>query len=207
MSDLNNRFTEYPDTLVFRLQILFPATVFSGGIVLALWLPSRGEVPIILFSALYGVFSSAFSLLQLQVPVDKNSTGSFVSMLPAYIATITPVEKFGARLGRFSRRCLQSCLGQQPSGTLYFFVAVACLVGTPTAGAFFRPSFTREQFEHLIIFTGVLLLASATLIGSTHLISLRNQYNRTIQSDDRVISRVCEPCTALGGVDRLAYFL
>ncbi|GJJ08569.1 hypothetical protein Clacol_002788 [Clathrus columnatus] len=110
------------------LEILVPSTLFSGCLVLALWLPARGEVPIILFSALYGLFSS-----------------SFVSMIPAYIATITPAEHFGAR-------------------TLYLVVAVACLVGTPTAGVFV-PRFSQSNFDHLIIFTGALLLVAGILMG------------------------------------------
>jgi len=74
-------------------------------------------------------------------------SSSFVSMIPAYIATITPVEQFGGRLG-----------------TLYFCVAIACLAGTPTAGAFV-PTFSQSRFERLIVFTGVMLLASAVLIA------------------------------------------
>ncbi|KAF8510787.1 monocarboxylate permease [Gautieria morchelliformis] len=138
------------------LQMLIPSTIVSGALVLALWLPARGDAPIILFSALYGLFSS-----------------SFVSMLPAYIATITPVENFGARLG-----------------TLYFFVAIACLVGTPTAGAFIQPSFTQKRLDNLIVFTGVLLLMSAVLIGLAHIVSLRKQRSHTAQNGDSVISRL-----------------
>ncbi|KAF8575182.1 MFS general substrate transporter [Ramaria rubella] len=138
------------------LQIMVPSTVFSGGIVLALWLPSRGSVPVILFSALYGLFSS-----------------SYVSMLPAYVAVITPVENFGARLG-----------------TMYFFVAVACLVGTPTAGAFV-PSFTQEHFNHLIIFTGALLLLSAILLGLAHTTTWKRGHS-DMPYIDTIVSLFCE---------------
>jgi len=131
------------------LEILVPSSAFSGAIVLALWLPARGSVPIVLFSALYGLFSSCF-----------------VSMLPAYIATITPVEKFGARLG-----------------TTYFFIAISTLVGTPTAGAFV-PDFTQEHFDHLIIFTGVLLLLGSILIGVAHRISTQRQAGNDLAGEE-----------------------
>ncbi|KAF8515407.1 monocarboxylate permease [Hysterangium stoloniferum] len=138
------------------LQILVPSTILSGGVVLAIWLPAKGDIPIVLFSALYGLFSS-----------------SFVSMIPAYVATITPVESFGARLG-----------------TLYFFVAVACLAGTPTAGAFV-PKFTEQNFSSLIIFTGVILLSAAALMGVAYWITLRRQRKDNPDLASRGVTRTC----------------
>ena|SRR5882724_9080379 len=73
-----------------------------------------------------------------------------MALLPAYVATITPVEKFGARLG-----------------TIFLCVGIALLVGPPTAGAFV-PVFTQENFDHLIIFTGVLMVISVLLLGVVH---------------------------------------
>ncbi|EPQ53733.1 MFS transporter, partial [Gloeophyllum trabeum ATCC 11539] len=106
------------------LNVLVPCTVMAGVFSLSLWLPSRGPVPITIFSALYGLGS-----------------GAFVTLLPAYIATITPMEVYGARVG-----------------SVYMIAAVAALVGTPTAGAFVK-TVDQHNFNSLIIFTGVMVLA------------------------------------------------
>ncbi|KAH8102673.1 monocarboxylate permease [Cristinia sonorae] len=112
------------------LNVLTPSMVISGLFVLILWLLSRGAVAVTMFASLYGLFS-----------------GAFVSLLPSYIATITPVEKFGARLG-----------------SIYLVVAVANLVGTPTAGAFIR-TVNQHDFNSLIVFTGVLVLSGSLAFG------------------------------------------
>lgn len=59
-------------------------TFFSAILVLALWLPSRGNVPAIIFSALYGFGS-----------------GAFVSLAPACIAQISDLRQVGVRNGTF----------------------------------------------------------------------------------------------------------
>jgi MFS family permease len=61
---------------------MLAVTLTSTIIVFALWLPSRGNVPIILFSAFYGFTS-----------------GTFVSMVPALIAQISDIRKIGVRIG------------------------------------------------------------------------------------------------------------
>jgi MFS family permease len=57
-------------------------TAFSAIIVLALWLPASGNIPIIIFSALYGF-----------------SSGAFVSLAPSLIAQISPIREIGVRSG------------------------------------------------------------------------------------------------------------
>lgn len=59
-------------------------TAFSAIIVLALWLPSAANAPIIVFCMLYGF-----------------SSGAFVSMGPALIAQISPIREIGVRSGTF----------------------------------------------------------------------------------------------------------
>lgn len=59
-------------------------TYFSAIVVLAIWLPSRGNAPVIVFSALYGFGS-----------------GAFVSLGPAVIAQISDVREIGIRNGTF----------------------------------------------------------------------------------------------------------
>ena len=57
-------------------------TAFSAIIVLALWLPSRGNAPIIVFTLLYGF-----------------SSGAFVSLAPSLVAQISPIREIGVRSG------------------------------------------------------------------------------------------------------------
>ena len=57
-------------------------TGFSAIIVLALWLPSNGNAPIIVFAALYGF-----------------SSGAFVSLAPSLVAQISDVRQIGVRNG------------------------------------------------------------------------------------------------------------
>ncbi|TCD62054.1 hypothetical protein EIP91_007530 [Steccherinum ochraceum] len=111
---------------VGSLNVLVPFMATSGLLVLILWQLARGAVAITLFAAFYGLFS-----------------GAFVSLLPAYIATISPAEKYGARIG-----------------SVYLVAAVANLIGTPTGGAFIK-TVNQHNFDNLIIFTGVLALASS----------------------------------------------
>ncbi|KAI0070665.1 MFS general substrate transporter [Panus rudis PR-1116 ss-1] len=111
------------------LNVLIPTMSLCTLWVFALWLPSRSPSTISAFAALYGLFS-----------------GGFLSLLPSYIAIISPVEKFGARLG-----------------SIYLVAAVATLIGTPTAGAFLdrtnQNAADQSHFNRLIIFTGALLVA------------------------------------------------
>jgi MFS family permease len=57
-------------------------TFFSGLIVLALWLPSTANAPIIVFAALFGFGS-----------------GAYVSLIPAIIAQISDIREIGVRNG------------------------------------------------------------------------------------------------------------
>ncbi|KAI9056296.1 monocarboxylate permease [Trametes sanguinea] len=111
------------------LKVFIPAATICSILVLGLWLPSRNEGAIVAFSALYGLFS-----------------GAYVSLLPTYIATISPRQSYGARLG-----------------SVYMFVAVATLVGTPTGGALLKQT-DEEHFNSLIIFCGVMTLAGTAVL-------------------------------------------
>ncbi|KAI0666933.1 monocarboxylate permease [Trametes maxima] len=119
------------------LSVFIPAAGICSILLLGLWLPSHNAASIVAFAALYGLFS-----------------GAFVSLLPTYIASISPREKLGARLG-----------------AVYLVVAVASLVGTPTGGALLKKT-DEEHFRNLIIFCGVLsvagtlVMAAAGLVGS-----------------------------------------
>ena len=56
--------------------------VFSTILVFALWLPSGGNIPIIIFAALYGF-----------------SSGAFVSLIPSLVAQISDMRQIGVRTG------------------------------------------------------------------------------------------------------------
>lgn len=77
-------------------------TYFSGIIVLALWLPTKSNAPIIVFSALYGFGS-----------------GAFVSLGPAIMAQISPVRELGIRQGTyFALISIAALIGNPIGGAL-----------------------------------------------------------------------------------------
>ena len=65
-----------------RFNTMVVTSFLSSALVLALWLPSRGNVPIIIFAAFYGF-----------------SSGAFVSLAPALIAQISDIRQIGVRMG------------------------------------------------------------------------------------------------------------
>jgi MFS family permease len=67
---------------VGRFNVMIVTTAFSAIIVLALWLPSASNAPIIVFCVLYGF-----------------SSGTFVSIIPSLVAQISPIREIGVRSG------------------------------------------------------------------------------------------------------------
>ncbi|MCJ1289148.1 hypothetical protein MMC34_000680 [Xylographa carneopallida] len=65
-----------------RFNVIVVLNFFSALIILALWLPARGNAPILVFAALYGFGS-----------------GAFVSMVPACLAQISNIKEIGIRNG------------------------------------------------------------------------------------------------------------
>ncbi|KAF8250049.1 MFS general substrate transporter [Wilcoxina mikolae CBS 423.85] len=65
-----------------RFNMMVMISYLSTFLVFALWTPSTGSIPIILFAALYGF-----------------STGAFVSLAPALVAQISDIREFGVRSG------------------------------------------------------------------------------------------------------------
>ncbi|KAI9056291.1 MFS general substrate transporter [Trametes sanguinea] len=112
------------------LNVYISAAAVCCTLCLGLWLPSQSVASIVAFTVLYGFFS-----------------GPLVSLIPTYVATISPPEKYGARLG-----------------SVYMVVAVGTLVGTPTAGALLQVT-DEAHFARLIIFCGVLTGAGAAVLG------------------------------------------
>ncbi|KAI0741766.1 monocarboxylate permease [Daedaleopsis nitida] len=118
------------------LKVFVPATAMCTILILGLWLPSRSAGSIIAFAAFYGLFS-----------------GLFVSLLATYVATITPREVYGARLG-----------------SVYIFLAIATLVGTPTGGALLKTVDT-AHFNRLIVFSGSLMAVGTVALVAAALVS------------------------------------
>lgn len=72
----------YTADKVGRFNMMILTTALSSIIVLALWLPSRGNIPILLFAGFYGFFS-----------------GAFVSLGPAIVGQISEIKQIGIRTG------------------------------------------------------------------------------------------------------------
>lgn len=120
--------------------MMVPLTLGSGILSLALWLPSTGNVPLILFAVFYGLLS-----------------GSFVSLLPAFVARISPQPLFGARLG-----------------AVYAFVAVANLVGTPTGGGISQAG-TKAAYRNLAAFAGTMVTVGGLCALGAWLVEARKE--------------------------------
>ena len=71
----------------------------STILVLALWLPAKGNVPYILFAALFGF-----------------SSGAFVSLAPALIVQISDVRQIGIRTGSMFAAISVAALCGNPIG-------------------------------------------------------------------------------------------
>jgi MFS family permease len=65
-----------------RFNVISIMNLMAGIMVLAVWIPARNNVGIIVFGAFYGFFS-----------------GAFVSMIPACIAQISDIRQIGVRTG------------------------------------------------------------------------------------------------------------
>ncbi|RPD53739.1 monocarboxylate permease [Lentinus tigrinus ALCF2SS1-7] len=132
------------------LTVFVPVAAVCSVLLLGLWLPSRNSASIIAFAALYGLFSGGFS-----------------SLLPTYIASISPRESLGARIG-----------------SVYMVVAVATLVGTPTGGALLK-DVDQKHFNALIIFAGALTVAGTVVLaiaGVVESVKLRRLFTRQVSS-------------------------
>ncbi|KAK7442390.1 hypothetical protein Landi51_09691 [Colletotrichum acutatum] len=80
----------------------------------------------------------------------------FIRVTPSVTVRLSPKDKVGARLGAFS-----------------IWSAIGVFTGTPIGGAFVRRG-TPEEYQHLIIFTGICLTASAVLQFATRILCDRD---------------------------------
>ncbi|KAL8643502.1 MAG: hypothetical protein Q9226_008328 [Calogaya cf. arnoldii] len=85
-----------------RFNIMIMTSILSTLLVLCLWLPARGNIPYILFAALYGF-----------------SSGAFVSLAPALIAQISDIRQIGVRTGSmFAVISIAALVGNPIGGAL-----------------------------------------------------------------------------------------
>ncbi|KAL9595450.1 MAG: hypothetical protein Q9219_006441 [cf. Caloplaca sp. 3 TL-2023] len=85
-----------------RFNTMIVTSFLSTILVLALWLPSRGNVPYILFAAFYGF-----------------SSGAFVSLAPALVAQISDIRQIGVRTGSmFAVISVATLIGNPIGGAL-----------------------------------------------------------------------------------------
>ncbi|GAW01677.1 monocarboxylate permease-like protein [Lentinula edodes] len=85
-------------------------------------------------------------------------SGPFFSVTPSCVAEISPIERVGARIG----------------GT-YAFMASATLAGTPISGLFIKEQ-TRDNFDKLILFSGIMSLVGTALLLVSRIIRNRNLF-------------------------------
>ncbi|PGH32708.1 hypothetical protein GX50_04490 [[Emmonsia] crescens] len=85
-----------------RFNVMIITSFLNVLVVLSIWMPSRGNVPIIIFTALFGFTS-----------------GAFVSLGPAVIAQISDVRQIGVRTGAmFAATSIASLTGNPIGGAL-----------------------------------------------------------------------------------------
>jgi MFS family permease len=105
---------------------IFIITCFLTSIlILCLWIPASSNTALIIFSAFYGFTS-----------------GAFVSLGPALIVHISPMEKIGVR-----------------QGLLFFVASIGALVTGPIGGAITLSD--HGGFMGLKVFAGVMCLAGS----------------------------------------------
>ncbi|KAJ3771663.1 major facilitator superfamily domain-containing protein [Lentinula raphanica] len=85
-------------------------------------------------------------------------SGPFFSVTPSCVAEISPIERVGARIG----------------GT-YAFMASATLAGTPISGIFIKEQ-TEDNFDKLILFSGIMSLVGTVLLLVARIIRKRNLF-------------------------------
>ncbi|KAK9470914.1 MFS general substrate transporter [Dipodascopsis tothii] len=118
------------------------ASAASGLLTVALWLPATGHVPIILYAVLFGYAS-----------------GATISLMPAVIASISPVHEIGTRMGAISG-----------VGSL------AALSGMPIAGALLK--FDKGSYYGLAIWGGVMLFAAGAFVSTTRVLVFGSQLKK-----------------------------
>ncbi|PGH04356.1 hypothetical protein GX51_03515 [Blastomyces parvus] len=117
-----------------RFNAMIVTCVLNVILILALWLPARGNIPVLLFTAFFGFTS-----------------GAFVSLNPALIAQISDVRQIGVRTGAmFAVTSIASLTGNPIGGAL--------------VGDIKQPTFWRMQlFTGMVMAAGIVAYVIARL--------------------------------------------
>ncbi|KAL2384397.1 hypothetical protein RJZ90_001997 [Blastomyces dermatitidis] len=117
-----------------RFNAMIITCVLNVVMVLALWLPARGNIPVLLFTAFFGFTS-----------------GAFVSLGPALVAQISDVRQIGVRTGAMFAVCSIASLTGNP-------------IGGALVGDIEQPTFWRMQlFTGIVMAAGTVAFVLARL--------------------------------------------
>ena len=109
---------------VGRFNVMIVMSFFTAVLILALWLPASGNVPIILFAALFGIGS-----------------GAGIGLTPALCAQVSPIKDIGVRTGTiFAISSIAALTGSPIGGAIIgdsqgsfrncqIFAGISCLAG------------------------------------------------------------------------------
>ena len=110
---------------VGRFNMMIIMATFTTVMILGLWLPATGNVPIILFAALFGIGS-----------------GAGIGLTPALCAAVSPIKDIGVRTGTaFAISSIAALTGSPLGGRIIadsegsfkytiVFSGVSCAIGT-----------------------------------------------------------------------------
>ncbi|KAF9049447.1 major facilitator superfamily domain-containing protein [Rhodocollybia butyracea] len=126
---------------VGRFNLLWMSTFLSAVLIFALWYTSFSEASLVTFVVLYGIVA-----------------GPFFTLIPPCVASLSPIDRVGARLG-----------------SLYAFMATACLAGTPVGGVFITTS-TVTNYKHLILFSGLMAFVGAAFLFAARMVHDRRVF-------------------------------
>jgi MFS family permease len=109
---------------VGRFNVMIVMSSFTTILILALWLPATGNLPIVLFAALFGIGS-----------------GAGIGLTPVLCASISPIKDIGVRTGTIFAISAFAALSGSPIGgqiiavshgsfrNTIIFSGVSCAVG------------------------------------------------------------------------------
>jgi len=108
-----------------RFNVMIVMSAFTTVLILALWLPAEGNVPLILFAVLFGIGS-----------------GAGIGLTPALCAQVSPIRDIGVRTGTVFAVAAFAALTGSPIGgqiiadshgsfrNAIIFAGVSCAIGT-----------------------------------------------------------------------------
>lgn len=140
------------------LNLLYPMTTLSGVLCLTLWLLADNVGLVVAFACLYGMSLSPcpshYNKLT-RCPAGFCS-GIFISVMPSVVASISPGDKIGARLGAFS-----------------VWGAIGVFTGTPIGGAFIQDG-TESEYARLIGYAGACMTAAGLTLFAARVVCDKN---------------------------------